>query len=73
LQSWLLLRLPREAAAMVEAAARLDRAALAAGGRVTRALAREVLASLPGFGEGGEDDDSMANQDLASTDTPMLL
>jgi chromosomal replication initiation ATPase DnaA len=73
LQGWLLLRLPREAAAMVEAAARLDRAALAAGGRVTRPLAREVLASLPGFGAGGEDDDSMADQDPASTDTPRLL
>ena len=52
LQDWLLARLPREAAAMAEAAARLDRAALAAGGRVTRALARAALAELPGFGQG---------------------
>jgi chromosomal replication initiation ATPase DnaA len=45
-QDWLRLRLPRTAAAMREAAARLDRAALAAGGRVTRALAGEVLADM---------------------------
>ena len=38
-QDWLLLRLPRTPAAMREAAARLDRAALAAGRRVTRAVA----------------------------------
>lgn len=43
LQDWLLLRLPRTPAALREAVARLDRAALAAGGRVTRALAAEVL------------------------------
>ncbi|MBL6453821.1 chromosomal replication initiator DnaA [Belnapia sp. T6] len=63
-QAWLLARLPREAAAVAEAAARLDRAALAAGGRVTRALARSVLAELPGF---GSDDESMA---LAEPDCP---
>ncbi|MFB9970461.1 hypothetical protein ACFFMP_10770 [Pseudoroseomonas cervicalis] len=39
-QDWLLARLPREAGAIAAAAARLDRAALAAGGAVTRALAR---------------------------------
>jgi chromosomal replication initiation ATPase DnaA len=79
-QAWLLLRLPREAAAMAEAAARLDRAALALGGRVTRALARQALAELPGFGpdlagddRGGGDDDSMAILDSASTLTPRLL
>jgi chromosomal replication initiation ATPase DnaA len=49
-RAWLLPRLPREAAAVAEAAARLDRAALAAQGtkqgRITRALARDCLAPL---------------------------
>ena len=63
-QSWLLLHLPREAAAVAEAAARLDRAALAHGGRVTRALARATLPELVGF---GSDDESMA---LAEGDCP---
>lgn len=49
LQAWLLARLPREAAAVAEAAARLDRAALAAGGRLHRGMARAALADLPGF------------------------
>jgi chromosomal replication initiation ATPase DnaA len=44
-QDWLLLRLPRHPAALREAAARLDRAALAQGRGVTRALAAEVLAT----------------------------
>lgn len=76
-QDWLLARLPREAAAVAEAAARLDRAALAAGGRVTRALAREALADMPGFGPGEgqceEDDDSMAIGDGGCPETPTLL
>ena len=63
-QAWLLLHLPREAAAVAEAAARLDRAALAHGGRVTRALARATLPELVGF---GSDDESMA---LAEGDCP---
>jgi chromosomal replication initiation ATPase DnaA len=45
-QDWLRLRLPRTSATMREAAARLDRLALAAGGPVTRALAARVLADL---------------------------
>lgn len=77
LQDWLLARLPREAAAMAEAAARLDRAALAAGGRVTRALARAALAELPGFGAGAEDaaedDDSPADREAGWPATPTLL
>jgi chromosomal replication initiation ATPase DnaA len=76
-QDWLLTRLPREAAAIAEAAARLDRAALAAGGRVTRALAREALAELPGFGpgaeDGAEDDDSMALREADCPEGPTLL
>ena len=58
-QEWLLLRLPRTAAAMAEAAARLDRAALATGGGVTRSLARSVLADLLQ----NEYDDCMAEPD----------
>lgn len=46
-QSWLLTRLPRTPAAVREAAARLDRAALAAGGAVTRGLAAAVLDETP--------------------------
>ena len=45
-QDWLLLRLPRHPAALREAAARLDRAALAAGGSPTRAIAEAVLAAM---------------------------
>lgn len=45
-QDWLLLRLPRHPAALREAAARLDRAALAAGGGVTRGLAEAVVEAV---------------------------
>ena len=51
LQDYLLRRLPRTPAALRLAAARLDRAALAAGGRVTRGLAAAALADLLGEGE----------------------
>lgn len=47
-QAYLLARLPREAAAVAAAVAALDGAALAAGGPVTRPLARAVLAALFG-------------------------
>lgn len=43
LQDWLLLHLPRDPQALREAAARLDRAGLASGGRVTRPLAAAVV------------------------------
>ena len=46
LQDWLLLHLPRSQAAIREAVARLDHAALAAGGRVTRPLTLAVVAGL---------------------------
>ena len=46
LQDWLLRRLPRTAAAMREAVARLDAAALAARGPVTRTIAATELADL---------------------------
>jgi chromosomal replication initiation ATPase DnaA len=76
-QDWLLLRLPREAAAVSRAAARLDRAALATGGAVTRTLARHVLADLPGFGSdepaGEEHDVSVASPGDGSNPMPKLL
>ena len=43
-QAWLLVRLPRDAASLAEAVARLDHAALGVGGPITRALARLALA-----------------------------
>jgi chromosomal replication initiation ATPase DnaA len=46
IQDFLLTRLPRSPAALREAAARLDRRALALGGRITRALAAEVVGEL---------------------------
>jgi chromosomal replication initiation ATPase DnaA len=45
-QDWLRQRLPRTPAAMREAAARLDRAALVAGRPVTRAVAAEVARAM---------------------------
>jgi chromosomal replication initiation ATPase DnaA len=46
LADFLLQRLPRTPAVLCEAIARLDRAALAAGGRVTRQLATQTLSDL---------------------------
>jgi len=69
LQDWLLARLPREAQAVAEAAARLDRAALAAGRRVTRGLARDALRGWAGFGEDGESDDGF--RAMAATPSPL--
>ncbi len=45
-QDWLLLQLPRDPAALREAAARLDRAALAAGRGVTRGLAAAIVDAM---------------------------
>jgi len=72
LQAWLLPRLPREAAAVAEAAARLDRAALATGGRLTRALARAALEGMPGFA-GTAEEDPPAEAENGSIATPRLL
>lgn len=55
LQSWLLTRLPREAAVLAEAVARLDRGALAARVPVTRTLARAVLGDWDGFAAAAND------------------
>jgi chromosomal replication initiation ATPase DnaA len=68
-QAWLLARLPREAAALAEAVARLDRAALTAGAAVTRALARHALAGWDGFG----DDASETLAAMPSPPAPALL
>lgn len=74
LQDWLLLRLPREAAAVSRAAARLDRAAMAAGGAVTRTLARQVLADLPGFAaDDSAHDFFVAESGGGSNPSPTLL
>ncbi len=43
LQRWMLLRLPRHPAALRAAASQLDYATMAAGGRVTQAIATEVV------------------------------
>lgn len=68
-QAWLVTRLPREAAALAEAVARLDRAAMQARAPVTRALARAALSGWEGFG----DDGSETNAAEASPPTPALL
>ena len=53
---WLLLRLPRQADAMREAARLLDQAALASGSAVTRGLAGSVLEELLASPHQAEDD-----------------
>jgi chromosomal replication initiation ATPase DnaA len=72
-QAWLLARLPREAGALAEAAARLDRAALRAGTPVTRALARAALAGWEGFGEASGDDGPETFPPAPSPPAPALL
>jgi chromosomal replication initiation ATPase DnaA len=67
-QDWLLARLPRSAAAMREAAACLDRISLAAGARVTRGIAAEVLRHM-----GANDEDFDSHHEQASSGTPALL
>jgi chromosomal replication initiation ATPase DnaA len=52
-QEFLLAHLPRTPAALQEAAARLDRAALASGGRVTRALAAAVVDEMAAIWHAG--------------------
>jgi chromosomal replication initiation ATPase DnaA len=69
LQDWLLARLPRHPAALREAVARLDRAAMAAGGRVTRTMAAALVVTLSGDPSDGSDN---STTDL-STKEPVLL
>jgi chromosomal replication initiation ATPase DnaA len=64
-QQFLLLHLPRTPAAIREAVARLDRAAMAAGGRANRGIAAEVLAGMTGM------DENVTPS--ASSATPLLL
>ena len=73
IQSWLLARLPREAAALAEAVARLDRAALGARAPVTRALARAALSGWGGFGEARDDDACETILAAPSPPAPALL
>jgi chromosomal replication initiation ATPase DnaA len=74
-QDWLRRLLPRAQGALREAVARLDRAALAAGGRVTRALALQVAAGLDGDGATRwPADEIVGHQDvIGSQDGPRLL
>ena len=61
-RTYLLARLPRDAATLREAACRLDRASLAYGRRVTRGIAAGVLAEMgaEGGGEAGEENGKQA-------------
>ncbi|HUZ63637.1 MAG TPA: chromosomal replication initiator DnaA [Acetobacteraceae bacterium] len=76
-RDWLLARLPRSPASLREAAARLDRAGLANGGRITRALAASILADLEMPGEGRQDalsrDGSKTIRPFPSPPEPTLL
>lgn len=66
-QTFLLARLPREAAAIAAAVAALDAAALASGAPITRPFARAVLARLL-----GNDDVPVAEPpDVSPRDTPL--
>ena len=70
-QDWLRLRLPRTPAAMREAAARLDHAALAAGRGVSRVIAARVLGdmlSLASADEMGDDPDG--HEDFIQAPSP---
>jgi chromosomal replication initiation ATPase DnaA len=70
-QDYLLARLPRTGAAMREVAARLDRASLAAGKRISRRIAAEVLAGMAE--DGGYDEDFMQTAAPPSRPAPRLL
>jgi chromosomal replication initiation ATPase DnaA len=70
-QTWLLTRLPRDAASLAEAVARLDRAALGLGGRITRPLARWALAEW--LESRGICEDSETEQCLPSPSFTALL
>ena len=75
LQEWLLLRLPRSQGAIREAVARLDHAGLAAGGRITRPVARAVAMELEGkvSAEFPEDDVCIDGGTLTPGAMPGLL
>ncbi len=70
-QDWLRLRLPRTAAAMREAAARLDHAALVAGRGVSRVLAARVLAGMLSLASAEElRDDADGHEDFTQAPSP---
>lgn len=70
-QSWLRNLLPRSAAALGEAVARIDRLALAESGAVTRPLVRRALAGWEGLQ--GADDGLEESTGRGSPDGPSLL
>ena len=73
-QDWLFLRLPRTPAAMREAAARLDRAGLAAGQRIGRAVAAAALAGMTtGTGDAPDREDLAHRDPPPATVAPCLL
>ncbi|MES2713213.1 MAG: hypothetical protein V4653_16660 [Pseudomonadota bacterium] len=70
-QSWLLRHLPRSAAALGEAVARIDRLALSESGAVTRPLVRRALAGWEGLQATDEGLEESAAH--ASPEGPLLL
>ncbi len=72
-QDWLLLRLPRTPAALREAAARLDRAGLIAGRRVSRALAADVVRAMAQPDSLADYEDFAPMPQAASSAVPCLL
>jgi len=72
-QGLLLTHLPRTPAALREAVARLDHLTLAAGGRVTRALAAAVVRALVAEEHAGSDDDFAPTQATLSRHEPALI
>jgi chromosomal replication initiation ATPase DnaA len=70
-QAWLLTRLPRDAASLAEAVARLDHAALGMGGRITRPLARLALGALL-EGQGVCDDSETVGRLPSPSPAPLL-
>lgn len=67
-QQFLLLHLPRTPGAIREAAARLDHASFAAGGRASRAIATKVLADMTGL-----DENFTVTSTIAPSAAPLLL
>ncbi|MBM3588676.1 MAG: chromosomal replication initiator DnaA [Alphaproteobacteria bacterium] len=70
-QAWLIARLPRDAASLAEAVARLDHAALGAGGRITRALVRLSLGAWL-QGQGVCDDSETVGRLPSPSPAPLL-
>jgi chromosomal replication initiation ATPase DnaA len=72
-QDWLLQRLPRTPAAMQRIAARLDRVGLAAGRRVTRAVAAAALSGLAEDVAGASDYEDLAQPERLASSPPACL